>query len=466
MVRTPTGPPESSVLVPGPSVLVPGPSVLVSGPSVLVPGPSVLVSGPSVLVPGPSVLVSGPSVLVPVPSVLVSGPSVLVSGPSVLVPGPSVLVPGPSVLVSGHSVLVPVPSVLVSGPSVLVPVPSVLVPGPSVLVPGPSVLVPGPSLGVCLSAAGMHSASPGSSDLGYLPLAYSGFQHLAAPEMGLSKGQPASSSHHLPGSSMTSSGCSSKRRKLMEMAGSDPLDYASSKPCQSWSVEGEARLPSTQLSPTALQPGPSTQGAGLGFTPVSVPSARTDTEGSCMEVEAAQRKLQEIEDRQSLGSQASKAKGTLLIGFYRSRRTSTSPRISTGTLLVEKRITLEDDSDEDLDVEPAQRRPVLVLSDSLREGLQRGIGDILPHTVTQSVSRSCMELVLWRPPEDPLTQQLKDTLQRQQRKQHPVSRQTPTPIPRSPLPEQLQPKEPGEQAFSPVYCPPVASSSGEEDMEL
>lgn len=49
------------------------------------------------------------------------------------------------------------------------------------------------------------------------------------------------------------------------------------------------------------------------------------------------------------------------------------------------RITLEDDSDEDLDVEPAQRRPVLVLSDSLRDGLQRGIGDILPHTVAQSV---------------------------------------------------------------------------------
>lgn len=49
------------------------------------------------------------------------------------------------------------------------------------------------------------------------------------------------------------------------------------------------------------------------------------------------------------------------------------------------RITLEDDSDEELDVEPAQRRPVLVMSDSLREGLQRGIGDIIPHTVAQSM---------------------------------------------------------------------------------
>lgn len=50
------------------------------------------------------------------------------------------------------------------------------------------------------------------------------------------------------------------------------------------------------------------------------------------------------------------------------------------------RITLEDDDeDEGLDVEPAPRRPVLVISDSLKEGLQRGINDILPHTVAQSV---------------------------------------------------------------------------------
>lgn len=51
-----------------------------------------------------------------------------------------------------------------------------------------------------------------------------------------------------------------------------------------------------------------------------------------------------------------------------------------------RRITLEDDDeDEDLGAEPAPRRPVLVMSDSLKEGLQRGITDILPHTVAQSV---------------------------------------------------------------------------------
>lgn len=51
-----------------------------------------------------------------------------------------------------------------------------------------------------------------------------------------------------------------------------------------------------------------------------------------------------------------------------------------------RRITLEDDDeDEDLGVETAPRRPVLVMSDSLKEGLQRSISDILPHTVAQSV---------------------------------------------------------------------------------
>lgn len=59
--------------------------------------------------------------------------------------------------------------------------------------------------------------------------------------------------------------------------------------------------------------------------------------------------------------------------------------VNTVTLVCH-RITLEDDDeDEDLDLEPAPRRPVLVISDSLKEGLQRGISDILPHTVAQSV---------------------------------------------------------------------------------
>lgn len=164
------------------------------------------------------------------------------------------------------------------------------------------------------------------------------------------------------------------------------------------------------------------------------------------------------------------------------------------------RITLEDDDeDEDLDVEPAPRRPVLVISDSLKEGLQRGISDILPHTVAQSVyvilillleclmlnelirnmtcftsesflmsfffsprSHSCMELVLWRPPDDPFCRKRKGSLHKQ-RKQQTVSQQPLTPC-SSPTPH--SPSSPPADTHSSLYSFPVAHSSGEEDMEM
>ncbi|XP_060763450.1 coiled-coil domain-containing protein 117 [Neoarius graeffei] len=278
----------------------------------------------------------------------------------------------------------------------------------------------------------MQSASPGSRDLGYFPSMFSSLPHFTVPDMSISKGK-TSSSFHLPGSSMTNSswerrclrkhrrrtddeGCSAKRQKMMDEGESDPLEDARSRPDPEWLAEcATVGSPTVQHCGTSAPPSPNTQ-----YNRSPLPAVRVETEGSCMEVEAAQRKLQEIENR----------------------------------------ITLEDDSDEDLDVEPPQRRPVLVLSDSLREGLQRGIADILPHTVAQSVSRSCMELVLWRPLEDPFTQQLKDSLQRQQRKQQPVCRQTPTPVPVH------APKRLDEHTFSPLACPSAASSSTEEDMEL
>ena len=45
-------------------------------------------------------------------------------------------------------------------------------------------------------------------------------------------------------------------------------------------------------------------------------------------------------------------------------------------------ITTREDENDDLDVEPTPR---LVMSDALKARLQRGISDILPHTVAQSV---------------------------------------------------------------------------------
>ncbi|XP_067861708.1 coiled-coil domain-containing protein 117 [Heptranchias perlo] len=50
--------------------------------------------------------------------------------------------------------------------------------------------------------------------------------------------------------------------------------------------------------------------------------------------------------------------------------------------------------------------PVLVLSDSLREELRHGLEEILPRRIMESLNRPCMELVLWRPPYEPLSDKL------------------------------------------------------------
>ncbi|CAL9708784.1 unnamed protein product [Knipowitschia caucasica] len=157
--------------------------------------------------------------------------------------------------------------------------------------------------------------------------------------------------------------CSAKRRRLMETEGA-LSECCAPRPSAEW-VRGASPVPPS------------------GDPPVShVPPAPDDsTHGSHsahMEVEAAQRRLREIEER----------------------------------------ITLEDDSDSELEVEVCPRRPVLVLSDSLKEGLQRGLSDILPHTVAQSVSHSCMELVLWRPPDEPFNHKAQQQQQQQHQQQH------------------------------------------------
>ncbi|KAK7933060.1 hypothetical protein WMY93_003956 [Mugilogobius chulae] len=202
--------------------------------------------------------------------------------------------------------------------------------------------------------------------------------------------------------------CSPKRRRLME---TDPCSPHSSA---DWKREDSC----SSVAPPGVPPLPS-------HTPLS--QFGPGTHSSCsMEVEAAQRRLREIEDR----------------------------------------ITLEDDSDSELEVEVCPRRPVLVLSDSLKEGLQRGLSDILPHTVAQSVSHSCMELVLWRPPDDPFSHKLKETLHKQQRKQQQQQQQQqrgpqnpPTPCP-SPAPH----RDTAPALYSHSHS--QSQGQGEEDMEM
>lgn len=86
--------------------------------------------------------------------------------------------------------------------------------------------------------------------------------------------------------------CSPKRRKLMGVEGADEYPKVS----QRWSVESITTSPS-DASPVQLQTEPRTEEMGLPFTSTPSPLPRVPTEGSSMEVEATQRRLQEIEDR-------------------------------------------------------------------------------------------------------------------------------------------------------------------------
>ncbi|KAJ0067748.1 hypothetical protein NL108_010047 [Boleophthalmus pectinirostris] len=274
----------------------------------------------------------------------------------------------------------------------------------------------------------MHQPAP-VAQLGLLPPMYPFCAPSSLPEFSL--GAPVSAPHlHKPAHFSNSwetrclrkhrrrahdEVCSAKRRRLMETEGA-LSDSCTPQPSVQW-VRGDSCSSVAPASGPTL-PCPSAHTAPA--QPVPGPHS------SCMEVEAAQRRLREIEDR----------------------------------------ITLEDDSDSELEVEVCPRRPVLVLSDSLKEGLQRGLSDILPHTVAQSVSHSCMELVLWRPPEDPLSHRLKESLQRQRRQQQSGPRQPPTPCP-SPAPHRDPPLSPLYSCPAPVPMPlPSPGSQGEEAMEM
>ncbi|XP_029018171.1 coiled-coil domain-containing protein 117 [Betta splendens] len=280
----------------------------------------------------------------------------------------------------------------------------------------------------------MHHPAPSSSDPGFLPAMYSFSGPTSLPAFDL--GSPMMSADLQRASvydhtwetrclrkhrrRVDDEACSAKKRRIEAEA--DISENTST--CNNWPTTNVCPLLSAQASLALPQLCATPQPLSLPQTSSAL--SQPDTESSCMEIEAAQRKLREIEDR----------------------------------------ITLEDDDEDDnLDVEPAPRRPVLVISDSLKEGLQRGISDILPHTVAQSVSHSCMELVLWRPPDDPFCRRLKDSLQKQ-RKQQTVTRHSPTPCP-SPNPHSaLSPSSPPAHTHPPVYSFTVAHSSGEEDMEM
>ncbi|XP_070402595.1 coiled-coil domain-containing protein 117 isoform X5 [Nothobranchius furzeri] len=267
--------------------------------------------------------------------------------------------------------------------------------------------------------AWMHHPALPKTALGFLPTMYSFSGPSSLPDFDLGhpsmteNQQRSVNSHNWEARRLRKhrrvddEGCSAKKRRLMAET---EVDFS------------ETMCPASSAQQVGLcSPQPCSASQNFTLPQPSSSPPRTETESSCMEIESAQRRLQEIEDR----------------------------------------ITLEDDDDEDLDVEPTQRRPVLVISDSLKEGLQCGISDILPQTVALSVTHSGMELVLWRPPEDPFCQRLKNSLQKQ-RKQQIASRQPPTPCP---SPSLSPPSPPADTSCSPLYSFPVLSAA-EEEMEL
>lgn len=82
----------------------------------------------------------------------------------------------------------------------------------------------------------------------------------------------------------------------MVEAGSDPLENSTPSLCHNWPPANGCLPLSTQTSsPAHPQPCQGSQDLPLPESSSTLP--HPETEGSCMEIEAAQRRLREIEDR-------------------------------------------------------------------------------------------------------------------------------------------------------------------------
>uniref|UniRef100_V9KT15 Coiled-coil domain-containing protein 117-like protein n=1 Tax=Callorhinchus milii TaxID=7868 RepID=V9KT15_CALMI len=78
---------------------------------------------------------------------------------------------------------------------------------------------------------------------------------------------------------------------------------------------------------------------------------------------------------------------------------------------IEDRLTGEDDPD--VDGNEISETPILVLSDSLREELNRGLEEVLPRKIIESLNRPCMELVLWKPRDEHFSEKLETERKKQ-----------------------------------------------------